>query len=394
MWYVLSALGIACAVLCVVVLMQRKRLESVKTASRLIAETIDHITELLREAEKGQDFSARYANPHLVPCWKVRECEKSECPAYKNANLRCWQVLAARGAPLFERLEKCEECQAYRCAQPDVVWKLVEVFNNVMALLERNADRLAEAKRHIQQAHKLAAVGEFAAGVAHEINNPLDGILSCVARLERDPANLTQNIEYLKLIHDALKRISSTVQHLLEYSQKRDVQLEPTDIHEVLERVIALISTAARRNAIDVAFEYDESVPFILGDKYYLEQAILNLALNAIAATPAGGEIAFRTRTRNAENGAERLVEVDVADSGAGMAPVIVDRIFDPFFTTKEPGKGTGLGLALVKSIIEDHRGAILVQSALGHGTTMKVRLPVVRADNAANQVNEEVAEP
>ena len=259
------------------------------------------------------------------------------------------------------------------------------------AAIDSLTERLAETQRHVQQASNLATIGNFVAGIAHEINNPLDGVLSCVARLERDPANLTQNMEYLKLMHDALDRMSITVQHLLDYSQEHELDLEATDVHKVIENVVAQIRTSARQNGIDIAFDFGDAVPLLMGDMYHLEQAFLNLALNAMAATPEGGSLTFRTRLDGAADGGGRLVEVGVIDTGVGVDPAHLGKVFDPFFTTKEPGKGTGLGLTIVKSIVEDHHGTITLDSTQGVGTTVSVFLPVDGEDGPLTEVGEEV---
>ena len=270
-------------------------------------------------------------------------------------------------------------------------WRAEAANRELSAAVDSITETLAETQRHVQQASKLASIGKFAAGIAHEINNPLDGILSCVARLERDPANLTQNMEYLKLMHDALNRMSRAVQHLLEYSQEHELDLEAMDIHKVIENVVAHIATSARQNGVDIEFEFGDSVPLLMGEAYHLEQAFLNLALNAMAATPEGGTVTFRTRMNGTAEGVGRLVEVDVIDTGVGIEPAHLDKIFDPFFTTKEPGKGTGLGLAIVKSIVEEHHGRITVESTPGVGTTVSVFLPVDGEASRLSQVGEEV---
>ena len=253
-------------------------------------------------------------------------------------------------------------------------------------------EKLAETQRHVQQASNLATIGNFVAGIAHEINNPLDGVLSCVARLERDPTNLSQNMEYLKLMHDALDRMSMTVQHLLEYSQEHELDLESVDVHKVIENVVAQIRASARQNGIDIAFDFGDTVPLLMGDTHHLEQAFLNLALNAMAATPEGGSVTFRTRLNGAVDGAEPLIEVGVVDTGIGVDAAHLGKVFDPFFTTKEPGKGTGLGLTIVKSIVEDHHGTVTVDSTRGVGTTVSVFLPVDGGDGPLTQVGEEGA--
>jgi len=375
-------LGVICVVLCVVLAQQRKRQRHAEAANRQLLAALDAITDLIRQVQRNPNFSLRCENPNLVPCWTVLECDNPTCVAYENPDLRCWHLpgVLCPGSDeesFLQKMVKCKTCKVYHHAQPDNVAALSEHVNNLLAMLQEEREKLIQTQRRAQQASKLASIGEFAAGIAHEINNPLDGVLSCMARLERDPANLTQNMEYLKLMHDALARMSMTVQHLLEYSQEHDPNFEATDIHKVIENVAAQIKTSARRNAVDIEFEFGDTVPLLLGDVYQLEQAFLNLALNALAATPEGGALAFRTRIDGSADGVGRLVQVDVADTGDGIDPANLGKIFDPFFTTKEPGKGTGLGLSIVKSIVEDHQGRVTVESAVGAGTTVSVFLPI-----------------
>ncbi len=267
----------------------------------------------------------------------------------------------------------------------DEIGRLAVAFN-------RMAEGLAESKQRLLRADRLATIGEFAAGIAHEINNPLDGVMSCLARLQRDPANLAQNMEYMQMIQHALKRVSTVIQRLLEYSQTREIHFEPEDVHVVIENVVALVRVMAQQGNVDIEYEFGEDVPLVAGDRYYLEQALLNLALNALAATPQGGTITFRTRVNEGTSSEGRRVEVDVVDTGTGIEPENLPRVFDPFFTTKEPGRGTGLGLAIVKEIIESHGGTITVESVPGGGAMARVLLPAGDASGAGRSLLEKVS--
>jgi signal transduction histidine kinase len=378
----LFALVMTSLVLGTVVVVLSVRLRKVNSSVRQMDAVIDGVTGALRRAEEDQLFTYRCENPHLTPCWQARQCGREDCPAHDNPDLRCWLLPGKlchdrEEQNLFNRVRQCETCEVYKHAQPDVVWRLSEQLNTIMALLEQNSKRLAESQRQVEQAGKLASLGEFAGGIAHELNNPLDGIMSCLLRLERDPANLTQNLEYLKLMREALERMATAVQHILAYSRKRDTQLKPIDVHVVLQDIVALIKVSARHNAIDVRLEFDDDIPLIMADRYYLGEAFLNLAVNSMAATPEGGTLTFRTGNTKGEDGLNGFVEVDVIDTGAGIEPKDLPKIFEPFFTTKELGKGTGLGLAIVKHIIEEHRGKISFESAPQAGTTVRVLLPL-----------------
>lgn len=264
----------------------------------------------------------------------------------------------------------------------DELGRLAVAFNKM-------AENLAESRQRILRADKLASIGEFAAGVAHEINNPLDGVLSCLERLQREPANLSQNMEYLQMIKHALNRIASVIQRLLEYSQQREIHLQPEDIGKVIENVVALIRVMACQKEVAIEIDSPLDVPRVACDRYYLEQALLNLAINGLAAIEEAtdgkataaprGTLTFCTAPVTAPNGAEH-VRIDVTDTGTGIKRENMERIFDPFFTTKEAGKGTGLGLAIVKVIVEAHAGRIEVESVVGQGTTFHMYLPASTA--------------
>ena len=379
------SLAAACAVACIVAVMLRIRLRRAQSLILQMNQLAVDVTEALRDGERTQSFSYRAHNPHLLPCWQVKQCARKDCVAYGNPDLRCWHLVETLcreedGAAAMG-IEQCEQCDAYLAAQPDAFWRFAEQLNNILMLLGRSFDQVADSERRVEQASKLATLGEFAAGLAHEINNPLDGTMSCLIRLERDPANLTQNMEYLQLMREALERISMVVQHILDYSRKRDILLEEIDVHNVLEDVVALIKVTARQKALTLRFELAEDLPPVRADKYHLSEAFLNLAVNSISATPEGGTLTFRTRLTTGENGAAGRVAVDVVDTGAGIEPRHLPKVFEPFFTTKEPGKGTGLGLSTVKEIVVQHHGEISIDSAPQEGTTVSVMLPAAVED-------------
>lgn len=394
MFYVTLVLAVSCAALCVALVALYRAWRSAGAARQRFSGLLDDFMKLVKAAEKSGDFSGRLVNPNLVPCWEALRCDKSDCPAHQSPNLRCWQTegtacVDPQDQGVIARLDRCGDCPVLRRAMSDEVSRWCEQLNHVMASLERAAQLQNEARQHVQRAKQLASAGEFAAGIAHEINNPLDGIRSCVARLERDPTNLTQSIEYLKLIREALDRISRLVQHLLEYSRQRDLHIEATDVHGVLENVVALIKPAARQKAVNLEFYFDEKLPPVQGDRYFLAEAFLNLALNAMAATGPGGTLTFRTFLVHNEEGGD-WAEVDVADTGVGIEPAHMPRVFDLFFTTKEAGQGTGLGLAIVKSIIEEHHGRIKLESTPGVGTTARVFLPIANGTPLVSENSEE----
>jgi len=259
----------------------------------------------------------------------------------------------------------------------DEVGELSDAFNRMMDELEAASDR--EKVQRVQLAHteKMAAVGTLAAGVAHEVNNPLAGITACLENLRAHPDDDDMRTRYLELIGDGLKRIERTVTNLLDFSRQREIRPEPTSLNHNLRHVVELVGYQLRRANVEVVFDLDADHAVVMADHFQMEQLFLNLVLNAIDAMPDGGALTLRTRVR----GSEAIVEV--RDTGTGIAEDIRDRIFDPFFTTREVGEGTGLGLAVSDSIVRAHGGTIEIESELRGGTTFRVRFAAMPAGTA-----------
>jgi len=226
--------------------------------------------------------------------------------------------------------------------------------------------------RQLQLAHteKMAAVGTLAAGVAHEVNNPLAGVLACSENMETaldDPETVRR---YLGLIRDGLRRIERTIQNLLDFSRAREMTLEPTSINHNIRHVLEMTAYQLKSHGIEVKLELNPEDPLILADHFQMEQLFLNLILNAIQAMPKGGNLVIGTSV------ARGFLVAEVADDGVGIPPEIRKRIFDPFFTTREIGEGTGLGLTVSDTIVRAHGGYIEVENGRKRGTVFRFRLP------------------
>jgi signal transduction histidine kinase len=215
---------------------------------------------------------------------------------------------------------------------------------------------------------KMAAVGTLAAGVAHEVNNPLAGVTACLENLRAHPEDADMRTRYLDLIGDGLRRIERTVTNLLDFSRPREIRPESTSINHNLRHVVELVGYQLRRADIQVVFDLDDDQALVMADHFQMEQLFLNLVLNAIDAMPEGGTLTLRTRVAGGE------VVAEVLDTGTGISEEIRDRLFDPFFTTRDVGEGTGLGLAVSDSIVAAHGGSIEVESNPGSGSTFRVR--------------------
>ncbi|HYR76909.1 MAG TPA: ATP-binding protein [Pyrinomonadaceae bacterium] len=241
-----------------------------------------------------------------------------------------------------------------------------------------NITERVKAHRAVARAEKLAAVGRLAAGVVHEINNPLATIAACAESLEKrieegafanspEEADLR---EYLGLIRDEAFRCKNITNGLLDFSRLRAGQRVPVDVAEIIKAAARLVTHQQRGNNIQIDVEAAAGLPRVSGDVSQLQQAVVALATNAIDAMPEGGTLTLRASCSGPR------VLVQVIDTGIGIPPENMTRIFDPFFTTKDVGRGTGLGLAVCYGILSDHGGRLDVRSTVGTGTTFTITLP------------------
>jgi PAS domain S-box-containing protein len=235
-----------------------------------------------------------------------------------------------------------------------------------------------EANRAVARAEKLAAVGRLAAGVVHEINNPLATISACAEALESrvkegafDASPEAEDLrEYLALIRSEAFRCKMITNGLLDFSRTRAGEHAPVDVPGVIQSAARLVAHQKRGENVEIVTEVSSDVAPISGDEGQLQQAVIALSTNAIDAMPDGGRLTLGARNE------EGHVLIEVSDTGVGIAPENLIKIFDPFFTTKEVGRGTGLGLAVCYGIVTEHGGRLDVQSAIGKGTTFTISLP------------------
>ncbi|MGH9900787.1 MAG: ATP-binding response regulator [Pyrinomonadaceae bacterium] len=240
-----------------------------------------------------------------------------------------------------------------------------------------------EANRAVARTEKLAAVGRLAAGVVHEINNPLATISACAEALESrvaegvfgESAEVDNLRDYLQLIRSEAFRCKSITNGLLDFSRARAGHHAPVNISEVVESAARLVLHQRRGERVEMRVETEDKSAYASGDEGQLQQAVIILAENAIDAMPRGGTLGLRVRREGTS------VAVEVSDTGVGIPQENVAKIFDPFFTTKDVGRGTGLGLAVCYGIVTEHGGRISVESAVGRGTTFTLTLPAISRD-------------
>ena len=244
--------------------------------------------------------------------------------------------------------------------------------------IDRMADAVAEreeqlkiaTRQQIGRSEKLASIGRLAAGVAHEINNPLTGVLT-FAHLLREKDNLDdQDRQDLDLIIHETKRVSEIVRGLLDFARERPVVKQPLNINDVIRQTLRLLGNRKAFQQITVREDFQEDLPPVDGDMNQLQQVLLNLSLNACEAMPNGGTLTVSTRSQDG------MVLVKLADTGCGIKQAHLEQIFEPFFSTKPIGKGTGLGLSLSYGIVQQHGGDLQVESEEGEGSTFTILLP------------------
>ncbi|HNW60931.1 MAG TPA: ATP-binding protein [bacterium] len=254
----------------------------------------------------------------------------------------------------------------------DEIGMLVNNFEKMKQRLHQSRNQLLDAQRQVYQAEKLASIGRLASGVAHEINNPLHGLKSCLYAIEREPQNLPQLRSYLKLADEGLDHIALIVQKLLGFSRQHAKQTIAMDLNNETEKVLSLLAFRLDKNQIIIERDFARPLPELHADPYLIQEVILNLLLNSMDSMEEGGTIRITTRCDGAV-----AVRLEIADTGCGIDAKDMDRIFDPFFTTKEEGKGTGLGLSVSLGIIESHGGTITCESRPYRGTTFFITLPL-----------------
>ena len=283
----------------------------------------------------------------------------------------------------------------------DELGQLAQSFNTMTRALRKSRaeleewghtleQKVEEARRKLNRAQaeaargeKLASVGLLAAGIAHELNNPLTGVLTFSTLVRKQLPDDSPEAEDLDLVIQETRRCASIIRRLLDFAREKAPEKNFADLNRLIKKSVDLVGESAK--AVDIAIELDleESLPTIWMDENLVEQVIMNMLVNAQHAIEGGGRITIRTRRhsdyrREAPNAEPlEMAEITIRDSGCGIPKENLQKIFDPFFTTKSVGKGTGLGLSVSHGTIEAHGGSIEVDSMVGEGTEFRIYLPL-----------------
>jgi len=282
----------------------------------------------------------------------------------------------------------------------DEFGRLARSFNAMTAALARSRDEIQDGARTLEQkvaertralrvaeaetvrGEKLASVGLLAAGIAHELNNPLTGVLTFSSLMRKKAPEGSQEAADLDLVIRETKRCAAIIRRLLDFAREKAPEKKFADLNALIEETVRIVERPAHLEDIEIALELDRALPRVWADADLVKQVVMNMVVNAQHAIEGRGRISIRTRAagaRRAKPGAPEvpMVEIAIADTGCGIPESDLRRIFDPFFTTKGVGKGTGLGLSVSHGIVEAHGGTIEVESAPGAGSTFHVFLPI-----------------
>ena len=262
----------------------------------------------------------------------------------------------------------------------DEIGMLATSFNSMATELKDRDRALQDAQAQLIQSEKLAAVGQLGAGIAHEVKNPLAGILGCAQLSLRDAPAGTLLQKNLQLIEKETRRCKAIIESLLKFARQEKALLEPTDINRVVEDSIAIVLHELELHQIKIHKDLAPQLPMIRGNANQLQQVLMNLLINAQHAMEgSSGTVTLSTRLASPDQ-----IEVRVVDTGPGIPQEIQKRIFEPFFSTKPTGKGTGLGLSVSYGIIKDHGGEIRPESEPGQGATFVITLPALASGQQA----------
>ncbi|MDP6088185.1 MAG: ATP-binding protein, partial [Nitrospinota bacterium] len=237
-------------------------------------------------------------------------------------------------------------------------------------------------REQVHQSEKFSAIGELAAGLAHEIGGPLSVISGNAEFLIESLDAEDPRREDAEGVAKECESVASLIRRLLDFSKPAMLETGPVDVNECLRNILFLVRKQISKEAIEIKLDLQVGLPPILGDSNQLEQVVMNLLMNARRAMPEGGRLTIESFSAVDGSGDRRRnVGVRIQDTGVGIAEKDLPRIFDPFFTTREPGEGTGLGLAVSRRIVTDHQGKLSVASRLGEGAAFTIELPAMEEE-------------
>ena len=348
----------------------RKELVANYVQSRLRAEREDRHRADMRKHSRislGRSFSAEDRRLTTPSPDIIREILRRTNKVHPEDELNCgacgYASCQEKASAVYWGLAENEMCLPY----------LIDQLEENLSRLAQSHKDLRETQQQLIQSEKMASVGQLAAGVAHEINNPLGTILLYSHMILEKLEQKDSRREELDTIAKEATRCRDIVRGLLDFARQRKLQVENVDVNKILEEGLSLVAAQPAFQKVEIAKTLDPSLPATEGDPVQLKEVFLNILSNAGEAMPEGGRVTVVSRFREAGS---HPIEIMIRDTGQGIPQENLNKLFMPFFTTKRIGQGTGLGLAIAYGIVKMHRGAIEVQSKVGEGTTFWVKLP------------------
>jgi two-component system, NtrC family, sensor kinase len=291
------------------------------------------------------------------------------------------QMIPVRSEDEFGRL--ASSFNAMTVALRNSQEELREWAHTLEQKVEKRTQELRIAEAETARSEKLASVGLLAAGIAHELNNPLTGVLTFTSLLRKKMPEGSADAEDLDLVIRETKRCATIIRRLLDFAREKTPEKKFIDLNQVIEDTARIIERPASFRDVEIGMDLDPELPQVWGDADLIKQVIMNILVNAQHAIEHEGSITVRSRrlpeAKSPEPGKEAvpMAEISIIDTGCGIPEKNLKRIFDPFFTSKEVGKGTGLGLSVSHGIVRAHGGAIEVESTVGKGSTFRIYLPL-----------------
>jgi signal transduction histidine kinase len=354
---------------------------AIKKLDQDIEDLLGHVFSYLHDGVNTGPL--RLPNPYLMRCKERRVCTNKDCAAYNNPDAeRCWEVTAFKSThsngqvDILSKFHSCSQCHVFDQASPNPMARISENFNRLISLLQFKYQETLDVQHRIQQADKLAIMGELLAGIAHEIKNPLGIIIGRldVIGLEMDSMDKDVLAEDIATIYQQANRVRQIIDHLLAMARPQPPSFKPVHVNSIVIDSLEMVRKALAQKRIQVHMDLQQDLPPIHADQIQVQQVLLNLLLNARDAMGDEGKLEITTRIGSNGRGG---VEVVVTDNGEGIAPEVLQRLFSSFQTTKINQGGTGLGLAVCKRIMELHQGQISAESTVGHGTAMRLWFPL-----------------
>jgi signal transduction histidine kinase/ActR/RegA family two-component response regulator len=321
--------------------------------------------------------------------WMIAQLQRARAAEKARAELIRQRAALGEQQKLLQALRRKEqELHSLNLELEKRVAERTADLRRANAAIIRDMEERIGLEDQLRQAQKMESIGTLAGGIAHDFNNILNIIQGYSTLLSTHAGDKAEIADSLSVINEAIKRGAGVVQQLLTLARKSESVLETTDVNAVFGGLVELVKGTFPKN-IEVTMDLSPELPPLLADANQLNQALLNLCVNARDAMPEGGKLGVKTRVVDGKSlpdyvapKAERFVRIEISDNGIGIDENLRSRIFEPFFTTKDSENGTGLGLAVVYGVVKNHQGYVDVQSAPGAGTTFQILLPILTTSN------------